>query len=201
MSPRTKEQFEKIREYSRNEILNAALEVFATNGFHAASISMIAEKAGVSKGLMYNYFKSKDDLLKTIIEEGFQLLFTMMEEVNTETDPRKALEKIIRLSIRHTKENLEYWKLFMSLILQSPAQKDVESLMIEFRNKAIKELSDLFKAIGEKDHYIKAFELGTQLDGIGFNMVSASESFPIDELEEYLIATYCSPPKKKRKAK
>ncbi|HEY6906435.1 MAG TPA: helix-turn-helix domain-containing protein, partial [Ignavibacteriaceae bacterium] len=52
MSPRTKEQFEKLRESSRTEILNAALELFAQNGFHGTSISQIAEKAGISKGLM-----------------------------------------------------------------------------------------------------------------------------------------------------
>ncbi len=200
MSPRTKEQFEKIRESSRNEILNAALDLFATNGFHAASISQIAEKAGISKGLMYNYFKSKDDLLKTIVEEGFEMLGVLMGEISTETNPRKALEKVISLSISHLKNNLTYWKLYMSVILQSELQKDVEKLMVDFRNKATEDLSALFKAMGEKDPYLKAITLGTQLDGIGFNMVSASKSFPVDEIENYLIKTYCSP-RKKRKAK
>jgi AcrR family transcriptional regulator len=199
MSPRTKEQFEKIRESSRTEILDAALELFAKNGFHATSISLIAEKAGISKGLMYNYFKSKDELLKNIIEGGFQLLNNLMTEISLEPDPRTALEKIIRLSIGHIKGNITYWKLYMSLILQSAAQKDMERLMINFRNEATEVLSQIFRLMGERDPYLKAFALGTQLDGIGFNMVSASESFPIDELEEYLIKTYCSPAVKRKK--
>jgi AcrR family transcriptional regulator len=201
MSPRTKEQYEKIRESSRTEILDAALKLFAQNGFHATSISQIAEKAGISKGLMYNYFKSKDDLLRTIIDDGFKKLGFLMAEINTETDPRKALEKIIRLSLQNLKNNLEYWKLYMSIVLQSTSQKDMEEHIASFRDSAVMGLSELLKAMGQKDYYLKAFALGSQLDGLAFNVVSAPGSLPIDELEEYLIETYCSPAKKKRKKK
>lgn len=199
MSPRTKEQFEKIRESSRTEILNAALELFAKNGFHATSISQIAEKAGVSKGLMYNYFKSKDDLLKNLIDNGFQILSEMMLEVGQKTEPCNILEDMIHISIGHIKNNLTYWQLFMSLIIQSAVQKDVEKMMIRFRNDAINQLSQIFKAMGEKEPHMNAYMLGILLDGIGFNMISAPESFPIDEIEEYLIKTYCSPDNKRKK--
>ena len=53
--PKTKEQFEEIRNKSKAAIIEAALELFANNGFHNTSITQIAKKAGVSKGLMYNY--------------------------------------------------------------------------------------------------------------------------------------------------
>lgn len=199
MSPRTKEQYEKIRESSKTEILDAALELFAQNGYHATSISQIAEKAGISKGLMYNYFKSKDDLLKTIIDGGFQKLSELMAAINTETDPRKALEKLIRLSLQNLKSNPEYWKLYMSIVLQSTSQKDVKEHIAGFRDGAVMGLSELLKAMGNKDYYLKAFALGSQLDGLAFNMVSAPGSLPVDELENYLIETYCSPAKKRKK--
>jgi AcrR family transcriptional regulator len=199
MSPRTKKQFEEIRKLSRTEILKAALELFATNGFHGTSISQIAEKAGISKGLMYNYFRNKDDLLKQIIEQGFNLLNELMLSVSTETDPRTALEKIIHLSFEHIKNNITYWKLYMSLLLQSTAQKDIEKLMTKFRDESIEELSRLFSAMGDDEAYLKAFALGTQLDGIGLNFVSAPDSFPMNELEDFLIKTYCSTGNKRKK--
>lgn len=199
MSPRTKEQFEKIRESSKTEILDAALELFATNGFHATSISQIAERAGISKGLMYNYFESKDVLLKKIIEEGFNLLYDLMISVKDEKDARKALEKIIHLSFGHIRTNITYWKLYMSLIIQSAAQKDIEKLMMKFRDESMEELSRLFKAMGENEPYLKAFALGTQLDGIGLNFVSAPDLFPMDELEDFLIKTYCISEDKRKK--
>lgn len=72
MSPRTKVQFEKIRQKSRENIENIALELFALKGYHATSISQIAERAGISKGgLLYNYFKSKEQLLDSIIAKVY----------------------------------------------------------------------------------------------------------------------------------
>ena len=59
MSPRTKQQFEEIRSDRKDQLLDAALHVFAEEGYHSASVSKIAKYAGVSKGLMYNYFHSK----------------------------------------------------------------------------------------------------------------------------------------------
>ena len=64
MSPRTKQQFEDIREEKRSLIMKVALELFAEEGYHNTSISKIASRAGISKGLLYNYFDSKEDLIK-----------------------------------------------------------------------------------------------------------------------------------------
>ena len=68
--PRTEEQYESIRENRKTEIVNASLKLFAHNGYHSTTISMIAKEANISKGLVYNYFKSKEEVLKTILFEG-----------------------------------------------------------------------------------------------------------------------------------
>ena len=74
MSPRTPTQFAEIRENKKKEILSAALDLFANEGYHQASIARIAKKANISKGLIYNYFNSKEELLKELIEIGFETL-------------------------------------------------------------------------------------------------------------------------------
>ena len=53
MSPRTEQQFEAIREERKEQIKRVALEVVFEEGFQNASISKIAQKAGISKGLLY----------------------------------------------------------------------------------------------------------------------------------------------------
>ncbi len=62
-----KDRFEEIRYERKKQIMNSALHLFATKGFHQTSISSIAKHAQISKGLMYNYFESKDALLCEII--------------------------------------------------------------------------------------------------------------------------------------
>ncbi len=75
MSPRTPQQFEQIREDKKRLIMEVALELFANEGYHSTSISKIAKSANISKGLMYNYFESKEDLLKQIAIEGINEVF------------------------------------------------------------------------------------------------------------------------------
>ena len=72
MSPRTKEQFVEIRENRKEQIMQVALELFASEGYAHCSISKLAESAGISKGLMYNYFESKEQLLAAILDKGMQ---------------------------------------------------------------------------------------------------------------------------------
>ena len=52
--------------------MDAALELFVTYGYQGTTISQIAKKASVSKGLLYNYFKSKEELLHEIIRAHLQ---------------------------------------------------------------------------------------------------------------------------------
>lgn len=56
MSPKTPEQNKEIREKTRQQIIDAAFEQFASEGFSKTSVAAVAKKAGVSKGLIYHYF-------------------------------------------------------------------------------------------------------------------------------------------------
>ncbi len=58
----------------RRELLDAAVRVFARKGFRAARVGDIAEEAGVAHGLLYHYFRSKDEVLETLFRETWQLL-------------------------------------------------------------------------------------------------------------------------------
>ena len=53
----------------RRELLDAAARVFARKGFHASRVGDIAEEAGVAHGLLYHYFRSKEEVLETIFRE------------------------------------------------------------------------------------------------------------------------------------
>jgi AcrR family transcriptional regulator len=64
--PRTKEQYGEMRQEKQKRIEETALSLFAEKGYKATSISDIAKSAGISKGLMYHYFTSKEELLKMI---------------------------------------------------------------------------------------------------------------------------------------
>ncbi len=67
--PGTRRAFqEKVEALRREQILDAATEVFAQRGFRTAGIQQVAEAAGIAKGTVYNYFDSKDDLLLALLD-------------------------------------------------------------------------------------------------------------------------------------
>lgn len=76
----------------RRQILDAAVRVFARQGFHASRVSDIADEAGVAYGLLYHYFRSKDELLDTVFSERWELMLAAIREADARDAP--AHEKL-----------------------------------------------------------------------------------------------------------
>jgi len=71
----------------RQELLDAAVRVFARKGFHASRVGDIAEEAGVAHGLLYHYFRSKDEVLETIFRDTWQLFVAETERIEEAVAP------------------------------------------------------------------------------------------------------------------
>ena len=79
----------------RRIILDAAVRVFARQGFHSARVSDIADEAGVAYGLVYHYFHSKDGVLDTLFLERWNVLLAHIGDVDrSEAEPREKLHAI-----------------------------------------------------------------------------------------------------------
>jgi AcrR family transcriptional regulator len=76
----------------RRLILDAAVRVFARQGFHACRVSDIADEAGVAYGLVYHYFASKDEVLDTLFLERWNVMLELIREVDSR--PLQAREKL-----------------------------------------------------------------------------------------------------------
>jgi AcrR family transcriptional regulator len=70
--PRTEEQNRKIRDERQEQIQRAALKVFARRGMAAAKIGDIAKEAGLSHGLVYHYFASKEEVFTTLVRKALE---------------------------------------------------------------------------------------------------------------------------------
>jgi AcrR family transcriptional regulator len=80
----------------RRQILDAAVRVFARQGFHGCRVSDIADEAGVAYGLVYHYFDSKDEVLDTLFLERWDLMLAMIADVDAREDqsPREKLHEV-----------------------------------------------------------------------------------------------------------
>ena len=85
----------------RKQILDAAIRVFADNGYHGARVSDIAEHAGVAHGLLYHYFSSKEEVLRTIFAENWGELIARFRAVEETDEPAdQKLEGIAKILLR-----------------------------------------------------------------------------------------------------
>jgi AcrR family transcriptional regulator len=85
----------------RKQILDAAIRVFAEHGYHGARVGDIAEDAGVAHGLLYHYFASKDEVLRTIFAENWGDLIKRFRAVEASHEPaQEKLEGIAKILLR-----------------------------------------------------------------------------------------------------
>lgn len=187
MAPKTSEQFEKIRQLRKAELTEAAMELFANNGFAGTSISSIAKKAGVSKGLVYNYFKSKEELVKEIVMAGIKAIVKEMDFDFTQKITREKMIELLDKNLNLIQQNGDYWKLYLAVISQ-PA------VIVLVKDEIFKVIGSFFEAIagyyeekGVKNPLAYGYLLGAILDGIGLDSLFDPEHYPFKEIREIII--------------
>jgi TetR/AcrR family transcriptional regulator, fatty acid metabolism regulator protein len=91
----------QAQEEKRRLLLDAAVRVFARKGYHASRVGDIAEEAGVAHGLLYHYFDSKEDVLRTVFRETWRALIDTIRSVEEAGDPpREQLRKVAEILLR-----------------------------------------------------------------------------------------------------
>src|SRR5262249_4095844 len=90
------------------QIIDAAIRVFARNGYYNSRVSDIAREAGIASGTIYLYFKTKDEILVTLFREKMaEWVASVRREVAAERDPLAEVRKIVALHFRVLEDNPE----------------------------------------------------------------------------------------------
>jgi AcrR family transcriptional regulator len=107
----------------QEKILKAALSLFAKEGFAATSTSKVAKEAGVSEGLIFKHFGSKEGLLAAIMEQGAAAMKVVMADIVMTADPKEVIRKMLELPFHIDRAEYEMWRLIYALKWQT-AQYD-----------------------------------------------------------------------------
>lgn len=120
-----------ILEYKKaviKKIVDTALEIFNTKGYQALTMDEIAKKLGVSKGALYSYFTSKDEILKEIYKNGRQILQKTLTEASQSKDFSIAMETIFKQTTqKYEKELGIYFEILAISIHNQTFQKILET--------------------------------------------------------------------------
>ena len=106
----------------RSELVEAAVRVFARKGFHGSRVGDIAEEAGVAHGLLYHYFRSKDEVLETIFRDAWQRLATETDRIEaSDIALREQLRRFARIYLGSWLVTPELIAVLVREIARSPA--------------------------------------------------------------------------------
>lgn len=190
MSPRTQAQFEAIREKRKELIRSKALKLFAKEGYHTTSISMISKEAKISKGLIYNYYESKEVLLKDVILSGMKKI---MESADPDNDGIMTVDEMIRMieiSKRSLVNERRFWILYFSILPQPRVLAIVKDEVMEMYENLISMFTAYFREAGYKDPETEAFLLGSILDGVFFHYILNPDRYPMDKVLNRITKIY-----------
>lgn len=188
MSPRTQKQFELIRDSRRQQIMDAALKLFASEGYDHCSISMLAKHTGISKGLMYNYFESKEKLLAAVIEKGLDEIMNLFDPDHDGVLESNELVNFIRKIFSIMRGNQEFWILYFSIILQPKVKEHLKDTpLIRYMEQFTSMLMSYFKERGFEDPYLEMLTLSALIEGIGVLMIY---TYPVTKIPDEMIQKY-----------
>ena len=190
MSPRSEIQFEQMRANSRKAILDGALELFSKKGFSNTTTLDIAREAGISKGLIYNYFHTKDEILESILEQGFERTVGLMNQIRSDVPAEQQLHQLLRTWIEVAKTDSRFLRLTLSLHLNEEYLYLLEKKGQEYMELFSRPLIEIFRRFGSDNPEIDTLLFGSIIDGIGLNYSAAPDLIPIDAIIDRLIHLY-----------
>jgi AcrR family transcriptional regulator len=113
----TKNNSRKAREYltHREEILSAAAKVFAAKGFFTSKMSDIAQEAEFGIGTLYKYFKSKDELFFTLMDNKMEEINRLIKtELSQKTSAIERIRKVLKSLFEFIERNRDFFRIYIS---------------------------------------------------------------------------------------
>lgn len=131
-----KEAFERIDDNRKMKILEVGIEEFSSKGYEKANINIIAKNAGISIGLMYKYFSTKEDLFMTCLKHGMDILEKSLYDIMVSDDKLllKA-EKLIRTICSHSKNYSKYIRMYNEIGAIKNSKEKIRAMVEEIETK------------------------------------------------------------------
>lgn len=193
MCPRKREDNEKIREQTSIRLLEGALRVFAKHGYHASSMSEIAKEAGVSKGLAYHYFSSKEDLLVSIAEQRLQQYLPLFKGLNEIVDAEERLDFLINFVSDELVKKIDELRFYNALYLHADGVRAIGKAMKKYQAQFDQQFlaeEKLLKDLGFANPELEAIYLRSILQGISLEYMLSPKDYPLQQMLEMLISRY-----------
>jgi TetR/AcrR family transcriptional regulator len=173
---------------TKKSIFQAAIKIFSNNGYDGAKMDEISASAGVAKGTIYYYFKSKDEVFKYIITEGVSLLREQIENINIGKGHYDyKLRELSKDQLRLVYENRDLFKVIMSQAWGGKIRhSELRDLLKEYMKDIEKFLVSAMEdgTIKKCDSSFLTFTYFGMLGSVAVYNVISNDSMKLDEITD-----------------
>lgn len=189
--PRTKAQFEEMRQATRSKIQGAASHLFARKGVAGTNVQEIADRAGISIGLLYKHYKTKDELFDELVDMARTGLAETTRLLSSDGDPREILTAITTEIIDDYRKDDEFtdYLIFLTQALISGLESEALTGLVQEDKRLIGALAGLIER-GQGGGAIRggnpgelAFAYMSAIQGIGVFRNVMQSDFTVPSVE------------------
>jgi AcrR family transcriptional regulator len=167
----------------QSKILEAALQLFATEGYNAVSTNRIAKQAGVSEGLIFRHFGNKQGLLDALVADVEIRLQTVFGPVLFGTEPQAVIHQIINIPFQVDSSDYNYWKLQFMLKWEPTYNKPGKMQPL------LDKMTWAFQELGAVDPEMEARLLNSIIDNLAIMLVR-NELPDTEAYQQFLLHKY-----------
>ncbi|WP_214482221.1 TetR/AcrR family transcriptional regulator [Bacillus sp. SM2101] len=193
--PRTRETNEEIRRITSEKILQAAMELFISKGFHSTSIDEIAKQADISKGLLYHYYKGKENLIDAMVVMRVGELIKVMKTAVLQETPVEQLLFIIEGSLENVREQPMIFRFYINLLTQAKGDKVLSKYTMKLQKEYEKQFevqTEIFEKLGVSNAKIKSLHFSSTLQGIMLMYSTYPNLYPLEKIKNEVIKEFCN---------
>ena len=167
----------------QENILQAALRLFAEIGYSATSTSKVAKEAGVSEGLIFRHYGNKEGLLQAVMEVGEQRVKELYADIITEADPKEMIRRSLEIPFSVKEADYEFWKLLYKLKweLDQHNHEEMEPLIVA--------LTESFRKLKYKEPRLEAEHVVLLMDGAGAAILTGGVN-DLESTKKLLLSKY-----------
>ncbi len=171
----------------KQKLFDAAMRLFESQGYFATTVEQITLEAGVSKGLVYNYFSSKEELLAELIRTTTAGMESIAATLVPGQPIDSSLEVFIENYLAFLKREKKFLKLQLNLMLM-PELQDIVGEQQQARAKILlRHVERWFKSAGVAQAGNRARIFLAMLDGIALHYLSVYKRYPLNSMKARLV--------------
>jgi AcrR family transcriptional regulator len=188
--PRTQAANDEVKEATRKKLTAAAVRLFAKQGYSATSIRAVAGEAGVSLGLLYHYFPSKEAVLEALLADAMADVQVTFEAARREKTAADFVKALLTSAGEQLRVNRAAWQVSYGLRHQPEVIAGLERSTTKARTTMLGFLEAELRRRRVTNARIEAEVLFALVEGIGQQVVARPRAYPLVAVIQTVAARY-----------